>query len=324
MSIIIGGPPSSGSSLLSVILNRHSKLACFQETHIFTKQLLFDEWMTSKGKIFGGKLPSPGWHQYSKVDLPTSNRIDKNDLVKSAESLSEFAFNYFSKVSEFINKTTWAEKTPANVYFFHRLNLLENNSVFILTIRHPYDIIASLVLRGKPIIDAVALCLLNMGIGYLQSLSLMLHVVKYESLVNSPNTYLQALCYQLNLEFEEDMITHEAEPSVKMKGWKHYEDGPIKTDSLNRFEELPTTQQERILYLCEHMMINPEHLKKYNIIYPDSVDLRLNINKLITHFGYVKKQCKSFTAYKPKLIKDRLIRVIKSHPSSRPYPIIYS
>ena len=323
MSIIIGGPPSSGSSLLSVILNRHSTVACLQETHLLTKESLMANWTNNKKKILGGRLHSPGWHQYSKVDLPELESHNIQDLISQSGSLAEFTNLYFSNVAIQENKMIWAEKTPANIYFFHKHTAGFTDAKFILTIRHPYDIIASLIQRGKSLIDAVALCLLNIGVGYIQSLTINLHVIKYESVVTSPKQSVEAMCQELDIDFEQNMIRPKDLPTVKMDGWNHYEDGPIKKDSINRFKDLTAELQERVLDLCEHVVINPEHLKKYGLIIPASILENININHLILHYDYDKKEKHSSIAIKPKLVKDRLIRIIKSHPSSNPYPILY-
>lgn len=322
MPIIIGGPPSSGSSLLSVILNRHSKITCIQETHLLTKQDLYLNWSTQKKKIKAGRLHSPGWHQYSKIDLPDQEAGNFDTILVSAISVSEFANLYFSEIARIESKEIWAEKTPANVYFFHQISSDLQESQFILTIRHPYDIIASLLERGKSNIDAVSLCLLNMGIGFIQSKSIPVKVVKYEDLVQTPTSSIQQLCNFLNIDFELTMLDSSEKPEIKMKGWNHYEDGPIKSDSINRFDKLAAHQQNEIFHLCEDLVINYDHVKKYNIPLSDYQSPQMNINYLIEQYEYHIKHTEIVTKQDPSFIKDKMSRLIKLHPSFKPYPIL--
>lgn len=323
MPIIIGGPPSSGSSLLSVILNRHSKIACIQETHLLAKESLYVNWGGEKIKIKKGRLHSPGWHQYSKVELPVYNWDKFDAVLDSTSSVSEFSDLYFSALATVQDKEIWAEKTPANVYFFHQLAKGIKDSQFLLTIRHPYDIIASLIQRGKSKLDAVSLCLLNMGIGYVQSKNLNVRVIKYENLVLSTKNCITELCGHLNIDFEHQMLDAATKPSVKMKGWNHYEDGPIANNSINRFDELDQERKDQIMELCENILINKSHLIKYNIPFAESISNDININYLIKQYGYQSKTSALSKQKKPLFITDKLSRLIKSHPSSHPYPIIY-
>lgn len=323
MPIIIGGPPSSGSSLLSVILNRHSKIACLQETHLLAKGSLFSEWTTEKVKIKKGKLSSPGWHQYANIDLPLPILDSFDACLDTSESVTAFASRYFLNIAKNQDKELWGEKTPANVYFFHEIDAQLTDCTFILTIRHPYDIIASLVNRGKSILDAVALCLLNMGIGYVQSLHHKINVLKYEALVQSPKGSIKKLCTQLELDFENAMLDASDKPMVTMEGWKHHEDGPIKSDSINRFMDLTVAQQEQILHLCQFIVINPDHLTKYKVKFPEAIANQISLNYLIDKYDYQQNIQSSSVVYKPGLSLDRLIRMMKAHPSSKPYPIIY-
>jgi len=322
MPIIIGGPPSSGSSLLSVILNRHSKIACIQESHLLTKEKLHLSWHKMKKKIKAGSLHSPGWHQYSNVDLPNQEVSQFDTILESATSISEFANLYFSEVARNNSKEIWAEKTPANVYFFHRIANDLFKSQFILTIRDPYDVIASLIQRGKSNIDAVSLCLLNMGIGFIQSKSIPMHLMRYEDLVQTPNSSIQELCRFLNIDFELTMLDSSEKPAVKMEGWNHYEDGPIKSDSINRFDKLAVEQQKQILHLCEDIVINYDHVKKYKIPLPEYISPQMNINYLIDQYNYQIRNSEVVTKQGPNFIKDKMSRLIKLHPSLKPYPIL--
>ena len=51
MPILIGCSPSTGSSLLRRILNRHSQVFCGPETSLLTKKGFYSDWDLYKNRI---------------------------------------------------------------------------------------------------------------------------------------------------------------------------------------------------------------------------------------------------------------------------------
>lgn len=323
MSIIIGGPPSSGSSLLATTLNKHSNIACFQETHLLAKNQLYVNWDTYKSRLQKGRLMSPGWHMYNKLDASKPIK-DFKAQIASAVSVYDFAAVYFSSIAKHNGKQQWGEKTPGNVYFFHNMNSLAPTARFILTIRNPYDTIASLTLRGRTILDSLALTLLNLAIGQLQSQRLEVFNFIYEDFVVDPESTLRELCQFVQVEYESSQLKSLRKPKTKMKGWKHYEDGPIETSSLDRFDELSIEVQKQIIHLAERVYINPNHLLKYGIIQANNSMSAINLLSLIKYFNYdIKEQTETGSHLNPSFLKDRLNRLIRLHPTAFTYPIYY-
>lgn len=323
MSIIIGGPPSSGSSLLSTILNRHSRIKCFQETHLLAKHQLYKNWKSNKGRLKGGRLCSPGWHMYNNVDLPDVLAEYGAELHTSI-SVCEFASRYFLSIAQEEGKSIWAEKTPMNIYFFHTIHSQLSDASFIFTIRDPYDSIASLIMRGKSILDSVALILLHLGIGLIQNERLDLLTMRYEDLVTRPSALIENLCHFVDLNFEPEMLEPDKSPEIKMAGWKHYEDGRIEKSSLNRFDDLSTEVQQQVSYLVNKLYINPHHLVKYDIIANVNEFTPINLLSLIRQFKYEEKQIAAKgSSVTLSLFCDRFKRLVHAHPTTMTYPIYH-
>lgn len=322
MSIIIGGPPSTGSSLLSRLLDRHSQIACFQETHLFAKHQLYQDWENYKNRILSGRLMSAGWHMYNAVDLPI--KLETDALINKSDSLCDFANKYFSAAAAENHKLIWAEKTPLNIYFFDQIRSELTTTRFILTIRNPYDTVASLILRGKSVLDAVALTLLNLGIGYLQSIQVDMLTVRYEDLVRHTEDTVQNICDYINVDFEMRQLDPNSQPTIKMAGWKHYEDGQIQTSSVDRFKELSRDIQKQVLHLSHKVRINTKHLDNNNIDHsPLSFD-SINLHQLVPVFDYpqiddIDVQSQAL----PSLLSNRLYRLFKLHPTGLTYPVYY-
>lgn len=323
MSIIVGGPPSTGSSLLSTILDRHSQIACFQETHLLGKNQLFQNWETHKLGLQTRRLFSPGWHMYNSIDFPI--KVDNyQSLLNQSAHVCDFATDYFSAIATDQGKSRWAEKTPLNIYFFHRINDALPNARFLFTIRNPYDTVASLVLRGKSVLDAVAVTLLNLGIGYLQSKQINVLAIKYEELVTRPEITIKQICHYIDVDFEAAQLRANDKPKIKMTGWKHFEDGQIQSTSLNRFQELTSDIQKQVLHLAHHLYINNKHLDKFKIHSNHKNTGSLNLQTLVKEFDYPQLVYKdSNIKHQPLLLKNRVKRLIKLHPSAFIYPIYY-
>ena len=255
MAIIIGGSPSTGSSLLRRILNRNTKVFCGGETAIFTKEDLYMDWNGNKTKLlsrsFAG-LTSMGWHHLNGVTLPKEYNLQTADiqqLIKdSSSSFTEFVSHFFEPALEASGKELWAEKTPGNAYAFkYFLGLFEKGKV-IHTVRNPFDTISSLHNRGISVLDACALYLLNSSSGLTVSDDSRYMSVKYEDLVSGNKDVIFDLCHFLGIEFESAMLDEEqSDGDDYMEGWMYKETGKIQKGSIGRFDRLDEDTKNEII-----------------------------------------------------------------------------
>lgn len=323
MPIVIGGPPSSGSSVLSVVLNRHSDIHCIQESHLLAKDQLYTaSWRTVQKSLRNRRSASPGWHRYAKIDMdPEDYRLLLGSL-ETSHDFTELINQYFDQISSRENKNIWVEKTPANVYFFGRLQHMIPKLTCVLTVRNPYDIIASLIKRGKPVLDAVALCLVNLGLGYIQGKQEVLMQFRYEDFVGDTQSYTEVICDKLNIPFEPTMLKASQKPDATMPGWKHFEDGKISNTSINRFSELTADKRAEVIHLARCLYLNPSHISQF--LSEPVLEEQLNIRFLADYFGYQNyNEVSKVKSFSSRLILEKIKRRLLNHPSARAFPVIY-
>lgn len=267
LGFIIGGSPSTGSSLLRQVLNRHSSIVCAHETHIWSKQDIVKHWNSLKLKLNSGKilkLKDAGLFPFkgiNKEEIPNFSDRQFNELINFDHSIFSF-FNAFMRDFYGIESgQIFGEKTPANVFNFKDILELSKQFVCVHTVRNPYDTIASLVARGKAVSEATGFYLLNCSTALNTGKSERLITIKYENLVQDAQQEIQALLAALKLEFEEKMLLPskpKAGEITKIDSWKYDETGEIGKQSVGRFEELPTSEQEEIISFVWNMKLKGE------------------------------------------------------------------
>ena len=167
MGVMIACSPSTGSSLLRRILNRHPAIFCGSETSLLSKRSLYGNWMSSRSKVLSTsrfKQKDSAWHHFrgflfdEEYDIKPSS-VDK--MILESNSFPELIDNFFSLILKEHNKKLWVEKTPSNA--FAAMEFLNNFSdgKLIHIVRNPYDAIASLVNRGMSVYNACSVYLLN-------------------------------------------------------------------------------------------------------------------------------------------------------------------
>ena len=294
MAILIGGSPSTGSSLLRRILNRHSKVFCGSESSIFCKPGLYENWNRNRHKLFRKSvfgLKNAGWHHLVGLtmedDYHLSSQQIKSIAAKSQDSFKQFITSFYAPALNAHQKSIWAEKTPANVFCFKAFAKTFENAKLIHIVRHPQDSIASLVNRGMPAFQAVAVYLLSTSAGLNAPDQSLIFTIRYEDLVGAPESTLKQLMNYLELDYEDQMV--EADKNVvgtdHMKGWRYRESGTIASGSIGRFNMLDEQQQVELnsylhfiqtnLYgeyrniseIASHLnyqLAGPDHQRKYN------------------------------------------------------------
>jgi len=281
MSILIGGSPSTGSSLLRRMLNRHTEIFCGSETSLFAKTELFTDWEEYKVRLFRPShfgLSNAGWHNFIGLEIDEEyqwTRKEMRQLIKTHFDFPSFVNSFYKPILEREGKCFWAEKTPSNAFTLKVFLDTFGDGKIIHTVRHPLDIIASLVNRGKSVYDATALCLLNMSKALLCESDPRYFLLKYEDLVTQPEETLVNLCDFLNILYEENMLEPQSSETgvTQMKGWKSDETDKPSTSSIGRFQELSMSERSKILKYAKYLK---GHVNK-------ELD---TIAKLALHLGY--------------------------------------
>lgn len=328
MAIIIGGPPSTGSSLVANILNRHPEIYCGPESYLFTKAKLYTDWNKNKHRMsLRGirALRSSGWHMYNGLELHPylSGGAGTEDLIQLLDASSDFKTfcnTYYAKVLSFEKKSAWAEKTPANVFHFNDIRDQFDDSKLILTIRNPYEMIASLINRGLPVFQAVGYTLSNYSASLLSLTYAQPFILRYENLIVSPDESLNNLCNYIEVDLHENMM-RKAQEDHKMVGWQHHESDRVQKVSKGRFANLTEEVRNEVLDLINAMSTNP----RCSYFLGQSI----TVKDICMHFDYEWLQMPINTTTKRNWRlsrwKDMLQRTRRTYPTHfLNYPIVIS
>lgn len=273
--IIIGGSPSTGSSLLRQILNRHSEIVCAPETHIWCKYQIFENWDLYKLKylnrsIFG--LDSKGLMHFVGIDIseiPSYNREITKNILEQSPDIYTF-FRLF--MMEFFNLRSgqvYGEKTPANAINFKHILETSDDVMCVHTIRNPYDAIASLVARGKTPLEATGFYLHNCSHGLSNYRNERYVQVRYENLVENPKQELEELLTKLSLDYEERMLEANANKSsvvTKLEGWNYDETEAVKKGSVGRFSRSSQSIKDDIVLYVWYLRLKAKTNLKFRSI----------------------------------------------------------
>jgi hypothetical protein len=197
--IIIGGSHRSGTTLLRRLLNGHPDIFCPAEIK-FYKDLLgqFPDDPLAHGRL-GSSIRA--------LALPTETWLDEfgRALCRCYEIAASKA-----------GKARWADKNPENALNVnHWERLLEGRMLFVLVVRHPLDVLASMaeIAMNKVIPIEVAgraahvRDYVNAGLNFVDRHSGRSVVVHYERLVTEPRSTLTDLMQLANAEYDEAMIS---------------------------------------------------------------------------------------------------------------------
>jgi hypothetical protein len=189
--LVVGNSPSSGSSLLGVLLDSTPISSCGPELNLFTSYRLF--------KDYSGYKKNPFRSEYSPSIYIQSNALNSDrlvhyamskssyrDMVNVAHDANELVALFSERYCGFRGKkgAIWVEKTPQNISNLSKIQLLDN-IIFLHIVRNPLYVISSLVKRGMRI-EIAALTWLFEVSHYITHSNEKCFYVKYENLVASP------------------------------------------------------------------------------------------------------------------------------------------
>ncbi|HLF63425.1 MAG TPA: sulfotransferase [Saprospiraceae bacterium] len=276
MRILIGGSPSTGSSVFRQILNRHPKVFCGPETNLFCYPALYRHWRSSKKRIL-----LPGMLGLHNTDVRTMRGVHLEDgefgwthkeirsLLGSHTSFPEFCDAFFNKPLIRNAKVHWAEKTPANVLQFSKFMQSFEDAYIIHTTRSPYDTVTSLVSRGMSPYLAASIYLLYTAHGLAAQEMPGYIEARYESLVSDAAGTLDSEILQpLGLQYVSDMLS-EGNPRMagisKMQGWRSDELDHISDRSISRYHDAPEQTQVSIATALASIRLTEKYMKWHRL-----------------------------------------------------------
>lgn len=214
--IIIGGCGRSGTTLMRVILDSHSQIACGPESNVFP----------SPNRLNAG---SAGAAKLAKKFDFTSEEMSQ--LLRTSSNRAEFAERFFDAYRARSGKPLWADKTPRNIQVMPYILEHFPKARFVHVIRDGRDVVCSLrthprhrVVDGKviklhtwnPIEDCVGRWVNDVGDGLAYRGDPRYYELKYEDLVTDTEATLRGLFEFLQLEWEPAVMNfHEVQSSSR-------------------------------------------------------------------------------------------------------------
>ncbi|MGH8671096.1 MAG: sulfotransferase family protein [Burkholderiales bacterium] len=244
-AVFIGGASRSGTTLLWSILTSHSRLSIARETGLCggTKNL---------------DLLS------NRTGLPVSQL---EAIYKSSRCASDFTERVLTTLMQNNGKARWGDKLPSYIRSIDKFFKDFPNSCFIHIIRDGRDVVCSLrthepSFRNKrppneklnSWDDCIEDWVSSVQSGLAYRGDKRYYEVRYESLVNSPESAMRALCDWLGEPWEAETL----EKSRKAKVGSHPEvSKPINRDATARWKfDLPKDARERFRGIPNELLTN--------------------------------------------------------------------
>jgi len=238
--IIIGGVHRSGTTLLRRLRNGHPKIFCPAEIK-FHKDLLAQY---LDDPLAHGRLGS----SIRALDLPTETWLDAFGVALC---------RCYDIAARRTGKTRWADKNPENALnASHWDRLLDGRRAFVLVIRHPLDVIASIAETPMPRdipIDIVGRAAhvrdyITAGLAFADDHPERSILVRYERLVREPRDALSELTSFLGEEYDNAMINNlltgsHGEGIEDPKARRHVD---ISSENVGRWRRDLSTDQVRL------------------------------------------------------------------------------
>ncbi len=250
----IVGLPRSGTTLLEQMLNQHSKIAVCPE--MATGQVLW--------RLNASQNITDRWQQLIILNyLYQRVSFFKTPMTECISHMAEKDFDFpipthlwfHQLIREFIQHKQadmYAEKTPENLLFLNELKNAFPGSKFIVLVRHPIDVVYSIIENLKLLPELNNFkgdeCgqIIPMIKRYLNEI--MLHknrneenflFLKYEDLIMDPLQVLKGVCNFLSLDFETSLLDYRykkgfSEKGENMKKIHHFLNEEINPSRVNR------------------------------------------------------------------------------------------
>lgn len=263
--IFIVGCGRSGTTLLRLMLNKHSKIAIPEETWYYTKLDKNKEYFISKEKENWASLISDWIFENSRIHFPD---LQKEKLRSYLEGLD--IHNEWNKVVASLNilfslqeeKPRWGDKTPGYVIHLPLIKSLYPSAKIIHIIRDGRDVIPSLLKHwnvGPQTNSFIETALYwkkhvskgmedgpkYFGKNYIE--------IKYEDLILDTEKELKKICSFIEEEFEPQMLNISEDAGAYIPNWEWHQQlkKPINKNHIQLWKtKMPNYEKILFYYIC--------------------------------------------------------------------------
>lgn len=218
--IFIVGPNRSGTTLLRLMLNAHSRIAVPDELVYFRGEIagaMRDEWTQPD-------LSPDAFRQYVRNFLQRNREalapLSANDLEEAICASGPFTLRhpYAETLDQWAaahGKARWGEKTPGNLFYVDVIHDMFPNARFVYMARDPragvHSMLKTSFFRGDAVINALNRRKYDRnGLQHLRRSvpEEQWTVLRFEDLVQEPEATLRSLCTFLQEDFEPGMLSY--------------------------------------------------------------------------------------------------------------------
>lgn len=261
--ILVGCCPSSGSTLLSVILDTHPKIFSGPELAMFSHPFLWnDQGQDWRERVLRYSTPAtelstlPDWSLESGVcpwigfcnpfnfswygcDLDAVRaRVSECDDIRG---LIDFVFRGAMQAA---HKSIWVEKSPTNLYALPAFLERYPRGRGVVMMRDGRDVVCSLMKRGFDFARAASIWVVEAALTLVLSKHPRVHLLRYEDLVADPRPALRGLMDFLELEASLDQLLDyqnsrraRDDATIRLSAWKNSPQQAISTGSVGRWQD---------------------------------------------------------------------------------------
>jgi Sulfotransferase family len=257
--IILGSAPSSGSTLLRVLLGRHPSIVAGGEVGLFDKRALLAEPMSAYRQSiqswldqgYPGNFLGPSSELFEDLDNYPWTWESVRRMCLSASDYPSMLEKFHRRNMEAKGAERWLDKCPSNIYCFDLISTLYPSARFVHIIRDGRDCVVSYCRRGGSPLKAVGrwffatLC----GIQYRGWENYL--EIRYEELVRQPDVVLRQVCEFLNEPYSPSMFAPEPRSANANKGWRYSASDPVQAGSVKQYEREMTDYQRSMFKQVE-------------------------------------------------------------------------
>jgi hypothetical protein len=298
--IFIVGVPRSGTTLVRLILNSHSRIAIAPETHFFRifwarrdkyGDLRKDENLQS---FWGDFAQSKHFEDFRFHDEPDiRNRIFSGE--RSYNAILRTLLIAYAKQN---SKIRWGEKTPGHLEYANTILDFYPDARIIHVIRDPRDV--ALAFKKVPwgsnhVFPNARLWNRYMDMPKRQGLTTSdaYFELRYEDLVTNPKAMIYALCDFIHEEPEDTMNEFYQTARQYIEKNEPWKDGclrPLTSSNVGKWKrELSNWEIEQIFLKCERSMIEKGYIQPHHDLSPGA-RLVKNSKNLLFHFLWLVRR----------------------------------
>lgn len=249
MLVNVCGCGSSGSTLLSQILNQHSQIYSGDELGFFSKNVFYEnytlvkrwKWLISRYGI-SSRPYFDDMSVFRNLDFYRGlNHQFVWRAVSECDSIYELAKLLEKNVLAIEKKQVWAEKTPENIYCIRHFVEAFPDAKVLHIVRDPRDTICSLVARGHTLTSAAETWLCSVAMIQPFVPLERVHEIRYEDLVMDARLELEKICRFIGVPYEDQMLVPSG--NIRQRGrrhrsaWRSLPTEPISVASVGRYKE---------------------------------------------------------------------------------------